>query len=89
MEHNNSGLLDTPMQTGSPNASPVKQDNFGYISFHTPYKVEQSLSQFNQTQKQFDNRYLTPSAVSYNDPSVLGLSPSTQNKTTNQVLIQI
>lgn len=64
MDYNLSNNYDTPMQTGSPNSSPIRQDNFGYNSFHTPYKVEQSLSQFNQTQKQFDNRYLTPHAVS-------------------------
>lgn len=51
---------DTPMQTGSP----IRNDNFGYNSFHTPYKIEQSLSQFNMNQKQFDNRYLTAHAVS-------------------------
>lgn len=64
MDYNNLSNYDTPMQTGSPNSSPIRQDNFGYNSFHTPYKVEQSLSQFNQNQKQFDNRYLTPHAVS-------------------------
>lgn len=58
----NASTYEAPMQTGSPDHS--RYDNMGYNSFHTPYKVEQSLTQFNQSQRQFDNRYLTSQAVS-------------------------
>lgn len=59
---NNQTNYETPM-----NISPLsnqRQETSAYNSFHTPYKVDQSLSQFNQSQKQFDNRYLTVQAVS-------------------------
>lgn len=59
--HNN---YETPMNI-SGNSPDKRQDSFNtsYHSFHTPYKVEQLLNQFNQTQKQFDNRYLSAQAV--------------------------
>lgn len=56
---NHASHYETPMETGSP----VRPSNFGYNSFHTPYKIDQSLSQFNMNQKQFDNRYLSAHAV--------------------------
>lgn len=60
-ENANQSNYDTPMQTGSPKSS--AHEAYGYHSFHTPYKVEQSFTQFNQTHKQLDNRYLTTHAV--------------------------
>lgn len=57
------GNFETPMNTSSSPTRP-NVESFTCHSFHTPYKVEQSVNQFNQTQKQFDNRYLTTQAVS-------------------------
>lgn len=61
---NSQSNFETPMNISNSPTSNQRQESFAYNSFHTPYKVDQSLSQFNQAQKQFDNRYLSIQAVS-------------------------
>lgn len=60
----NQSNSETPMNISGSPTSHQRQEPIAYSSFHTPYKVDQYLSQSSQSHKQFDNRYLSIQAVS-------------------------